>query len=277
MTDYPAPIGEPPAIVWLPTCALMVDHSYQRLTEVPASCRIIDSIARRWDWRLCSPLTVSHRSPETTDTPGYFIIDGQHRFLAAEQRGDIEELPCIVSSFESVEDEARCFVSINAVRKMPTRLDRLHAECASSQSAALELREIVEDAGLKLARTPSFHTWRAGEVAFVGSIARAIREYGRPFASAALVNIQEAFGHEVLRSGKMLFEGLVLVHAKTVGDLDPDELLVVLAQANQALWVSRAKYYRANGATSEAEAMRRAILNSYAAHIGADLIDHQAA
>jgi hypothetical protein len=270
---FPEPKGAPPDIEWLPCDALIVDPSYQRLTTVPASMRIVERIAQEWDWRLCSPLTVSHRTE--CEDPGYYVIDGQHRLLAAEWRGDIEALPCLVSTFDGVEDEARCFVSINTVRRMPSRLDKLHAECASGEAGAVALREVIEDAGLKLARTPGWQTWRPGDVAFVGAISSAIRQYGRTFVSAALVNIYEAFGGQVLTSGKALFEGLVLVHAKTVGDLDPDELVEVLKERHQKAWDvemnSRRGLY-----PNAAEAMRWAILDAYAKRIDADLVEHAA-
>jgi hypothetical protein len=268
-----SPRGLPPEICWLPTCALMVDKSYQRLATVPASKRIVERIKEAWDWRLCAPLTVSHRAEG--EAPGYYVIDGQHRLMAAEERGDIEELPCIVSVFEGVEDEARCFVSINTVRKMPSRLDRLHAECRTGDADALALAEVVEDAGLRLARTPSWQTWAPGEVAFVGAVSKAIREFGRTFVSAALVNIHDAFGDQVLTCGKALFEGLVLIHAKTIGDLDPDLLEEVLKGHSQKSW-DGAMNMRRDGYLNTAEAMRWAILDAYAKAADADLIEHAA-
>ena len=128
----------------------MVDHTYQRMIEGPSSQKLIRDIAERWDWRLCAPLTISIR--EDCEDPGYYVIDGQHRLRAAELRGDIPELPCIISKFETFEAEAMAFVSINSARRQVSAIDKFHARVAAKEPLALKIKLVVEDAGLSVTR-----------------------------------------------------------------------------------------------------------------------------
>ena len=68
------PIGEPPAVQFFGVERLQIDRSYQRDTCSRGSQRLIEAIAGRWDWRLCTPLLVASRDG------GLYIIDGQHRW-----------------------------------------------------------------------------------------------------------------------------------------------------------------------------------------------------
>ena len=115
------PQGSPPSIEWVATETLLIDEDYQRSLEHPISERLIRLMAVSWDWRLCSPLTVSRRSDDSL-----YVIDGQHRLAAAMLRGDLPHLPAIISRFESVEEEARVFVAVNTVRRNTTPLDKFH-------------------------------------------------------------------------------------------------------------------------------------------------------
>jgi ParB-like chromosome segregation protein Spo0J len=65
-----------------------------------------------WDWSLCQPLAVAKR-----DDGGLMVVDGQHRLEAARLRGDIEDLPCVVTAYRNAGDEAAAFVALNQQRR----------------------------------------------------------------------------------------------------------------------------------------------------------------
>jgi hypothetical protein len=55
--NFSSPIGSQPTIEWIHLNRLSIDGAYQRSTENEASRRLINSIAAKFDWRLCAPLT----------------------------------------------------------------------------------------------------------------------------------------------------------------------------------------------------------------------------
>lgn len=78
---------------------LKVHPSYQR----HALKQKIASIASSWSWVAAGAIIVGERGGE------YWVIDGQHRVLAAHNRADIDKLPCIIFVTDDVKQEARGF------------------------------------------------------------------------------------------------------------------------------------------------------------------------
>lgn len=72
-------------------------------------------------------------------------------------------------------------------------MDDYFAALAAEDEDALEIQQIVTDAGLKVARRESPPGPPAGEIPFTSSIAAAIRKAGAPIASAALTDMAVAF------------------------------------------------------------------------------------
>lgn len=203
--EFPAPLGELPEVCWQPCETLQIDHAYQRMTEEPASKRLIQQIAENWDWRLCSPLTVSHRA--NGGEIGFYVIDGQHRLRAAELRGDIEELPCIISVFDSLEDEARLFVAVNTARRQVGEIERFHARVASKDPWAIDTKKAAEGAGMKIARYSDPQFWQPLEIGFPARLEAAVRQDGIS-ASIILNLLAGAYPTKALLRGKDLFDGL---------------------------------------------------------------------
>ena len=58
------------------------------------------------------------------------------------------------------------------------RLDDFHAALAAGDSEAHQVRQLVTDAGLTIARNTSSTAWHAGEIAFTASIASTLRKHG---------------------------------------------------------------------------------------------------
>jgi hypothetical protein len=90
------PLGSLPVLQYCSPDQLLIDESYQRSLEAANSQTLIRRIAMHWDWGLCQPLFVARRADGSL-----YVVDGQHRLEAAKLRGDIWQLPCVVTSFES--------------------------------------------------------------------------------------------------------------------------------------------------------------------------------
>lgn len=249
--------GEPPSIEWLALDCLMVDESYQRSMETPLAERLIGQMASRWDWRLCAPLTVSKR-----EGGGLYVIDGQHRLAAARLRNDIPELPCVVSRFASVQEEARCFVDANTLVRKATPLDKFHARVVAGDDEAMEIKRVAESAGLTIGRSP--YKINAGEIDCVVILARLKKQYGIKVLSAALVNVAEAWPNERIGTQNEVLPGLCLLFHSPPPNFDPDRFLEVLAATKPIGWYSNASWaYKQSADGWPDEVYRDLFLNAY--------------
>jgi hypothetical protein len=254
--NFLPPIGSQPTIEWIHLNRLSIDGAYQRSTENEASRRLIISIAARFDWRLCAPLVVSRRADETL-----IIIDGQHRWMAASQRHDIPQLPCCVFRYESTKEEARMFILANRARKPMNRLDDYFAALAAADEDALEIQQLVMDAGLQVARNTSSMAWGPGEIAFTAAIANSVRKFGPAITSAVLTNMAVAFPGQKLSHGGAIFGGLIRIMSRPAPDFDPDRLVSVLQTRTADEW--GAFLTKLKGGDARAMALRDAIMDAY--------------
>lgn len=255
-TKKPAPpIGSRPTIEWIHLDRLSMDISYQRSTDNHASQRLITSIAANFDWRLCLPLIVSRRPDGKL-----VVIDGQHRLLGGRLR-KMDDLPCCVFTFDSVEEEAKMFVAMNRSRKAMNRLDDFHAALAAGDSEAHQVRQLVEEAGLTIARNTASSSWKPGEIAFTASIASTLKKHGAEIVAAALTNIAEAFpDQKVVHSGS-IFLGIVKVLSSPPEGFDRDRMFRALLKYDAEGWGSFVTGLK--GGDTRASAIRDALLMAY--------------
>jgi hypothetical protein len=116
---------------------LRIDPEYQRKSK---EAKIL-AMARAWSWVGCGALLVADREG------CFFVMDGQHRLLAARKRSDITTLPCIVFSTESAGQEAQGFLVSNTLRRPISGLDRFKALLVAGVHSARVLEELMDSAG----------------------------------------------------------------------------------------------------------------------------------
>jgi len=253
---YLPPSGSPPSIEWIHRNMLSVDAAYQRSTDNETSRKLIASIAARFDWRLCAPLVVSRRADDRL-----VIIDGQHRWMAVCRRDDIPHLPCCVFKYANIEEEARMFIVANRARKPISRLDDYYAALAAADEDAQEIRELVDSAGLRIARSTAATAWKPGEIAFTSAIAAAIRRHGAAIVSAALTNLADAFPNQKLAHGGAIFGGIVRMMSQPEAGFDPDRLMTALQTRTADQWGAFAA--GVHGGDRRVTALHEAIRDSY--------------
>lgn len=129
---------------------LAVDPAYQRNH---INQRRVDALTRTWDWVACGCLVVALR-----DDDKWFVVDGQHRKLAADQRPDIQELPCLVFETTSRRQEAVSFLAINQGRVGVGSLDRYRAQLLSGDKTAFAVESMLKSTGHRAGDTPSART-----------------------------------------------------------------------------------------------------------------------
>lgn len=134
--------GKPGELVYLSKNALEIDHSYQRIAK---NSRVL-RLAKRWNWLACGVLTVARRGGH------YFVVDGQHRLMAAMKRSDIERLPCLVFESAEMREEAVAFRDANKERRAITAFEQWNADLVAQDEATLFSHAIITNAG----RSPGY-------------------------------------------------------------------------------------------------------------------------
>jgi len=99
-------------------------------------------IAKAWSWLACGVIIIGERGNE------FWAIDGQHRVAAAKKRNDINELPCLIFSTESVEQEARGFLDVNTGRKPVSGIDKFKASIATGDENAKFVSTLLSEVGI---------------------------------------------------------------------------------------------------------------------------------
>ena len=140
----------PGEFLMIPKEELEVDHAYQRNRT---NIRRVEELCRAWDWIACGCLVVALREDNK-----WFVMDGQHRKLAADMRPDIRNLPCLVFETTSRRDEALGFLSINQARVGVGCLDRYKAQLLAGDKLAFALDTIVKSTGHRFGSVASART-----------------------------------------------------------------------------------------------------------------------
>ena len=140
----------PGEFLMIPKDELEVDHAYQRNN---INRKRVDDLCRTWDWIACGCLVVSLR-----DDNKWYVLDGQHRKLAADQRSDIHKLPCLVFETTGRRDEALGFLAINQGRVGVGGLDRYKAQLLAGDKTAQALDGILRTTGHKIGHTAAGKT-----------------------------------------------------------------------------------------------------------------------
>lgn len=213
--------GSLPVLQYCAPEQLLIDESYQRSLESEGSITLVRKIAAGWDWGLCQPLFVARRSDG-----GLYVVDGQHRLAGAIMRGDIAQLPCVVSQFDTPEAEAGAFVALNQQRRPLNALELFKAALVAGEPEAVEIRRCLDMAGLRLANSTNNQSMKAGQVGNIGGLQRCYRAYGDTVLSTSLRVLSRAYPQQVLRYAGSIFPGIVAVVAGELANRTaPDELL----------------------------------------------------
>jgi hypothetical protein len=188
-------LGPKPRLEWLKLSQLYIPIDYQRSVKSDRSVRNIGYIKENFNWADCGALIVCPLPK--SKPPQYAIIDGQHRFRAAEAHGGITELPCVVISEREASAQARNFVNINDKRVQLNPLQKYHAAVISKDLDAVSLDAILKKCGIAIAAQPMHNKEMHPRVTCaVGSLLKMISDYSEKQIVWALTIILEAYGDE---------------------------------------------------------------------------------
>lgn len=201
-----APLGSLPVLQYCTPEQLLIDDTYQRGLESEGSQKLIRRIAVNWDWGLCQPLFVARR-----DGGGLYVVDGQHRLAGAVLRGDIPQLPCVVTHFDSADKEAAAFVALNQQRKPLSTIDLFKAALAAGDPTATKIRDCLTEAGLKLSNHASTGLMKTGHVCNIGGLQRTLARRGERVLLTSLKVLAQAYPQQVLRYAGSIFPGIAAI------------------------------------------------------------------
>jgi len=174
--------GDKPSLEWVEKGLLSVDDSYQRAERLT---RIL-ALASDWSWLACGALIVVRRRDGSM-----VVVDGQHRWLAACRRSDINELPCCV--FDETKggtvDEAAAFIRANTNRKTVRTDELFGARVAAEQPPAIQVDDLIKSIGRHVSSKPS-----SKSVACVASLIKCAEKDGDALARIWPLAAEMCFG-----------------------------------------------------------------------------------
>lgn len=129
---------KPGTLKWISKHLLEVDGSYQREHNRNKA----REMASNWSWVACGTIIVGFRAGV------YYVIDGQHRVIAALFRSDIIDLPCIVFDTQDNVEEAKGFLNANTLRKPVRIIDKYRAQLTSKDELAEYVNSVLDKNGI---------------------------------------------------------------------------------------------------------------------------------
>jgi hypothetical protein len=204
---------------WFKVADLQIDYTYQRKTREARAQRI----AQQWDDRLYDPITVSVR------VDGNFVVDGAHRFNAAKILG-IEELPCVVSLYNNIADEASGFVRKNDSQKSLTALEIYDARLVALDPIATDINNAMVNAGILV---PS-------QLTCIGAVTVIATQYGSEtlYLTMSIVAVYTSLGFEGAKRDKTIPVWLVAGVGRLCGmnrKLDANRMRAIIIKDYVAL------------------------------------------
>lgn len=180
------PKDEPPRLIWVDPQTLLIDESYQRSIS-RNGLALISRIVRGWNW-------ASFKPPIVCETPqGLFIIDGQHTSIAAASHPDIEQIPVMVVTAETLTDRAKAFLGHNRDRVSLTQGQIYRSAVVAGDPQSLAIQKLCEETGVEiLSMPPSSGSYVTGQTMALGAIKALLAKQGPFLAKRTLMILMAA-------------------------------------------------------------------------------------
>lgn len=259
-----ANLGARPVLTWVALDKLWVNDDYQRSISSEGRANI-GRIIEKFSWSRFTPLMVA-----AGEDGRYAVIDGQHRFIAAQAHGGITELPCAIVEAPAIHDQARSFLAINNDRVRASFFQLHHAGVAAGEPDALHLNQICQQVGLTIPRNNlSSKDWQAKHLRCPSVVLELAQRHGdKPVLAALRVAVAAAKRHGEAARGSII-RGLVSLFV-TAPSADEERLIKVVAERRAHDLEEAARTYRKMFGGSSAGAVQAAIVREYNKNLPAD-------
>ncbi len=253
--------GTLPVLQYCTPDQLDVDPAYQRQLD-GRSHQLVNRIAAGWDWNLFQPLVVARRPDGRL-----YVVDGQHRLAAARQRGDVQQLPCVIFASTEPAQEADVFVKLNQERRPLSPYALYNAALATGEPAVLALDEIMRSTGWRFAGGADSRALKPGQFNIVGRVRRWHARYGDRATRVLLDAMARAFRGQVLQQPGYFFVAIGAVVAER-GEKLSAHLLVDVLTRTQDEWLADFRRRAAADNTGIELAAIATVRDAYAEAIG---------
>ena len=137
--------NSPGQLKWIDKKQIVVCPDYQRSKPSPNT---IKSIRKNWNWLAFGALMVAERDGV------FYVVDGQHRLLAAMQEPGVQQVPCVVYPTHSIAIEAKSFLEANTSRVAVSAIDKYKAALAAKEHWAINMQLMLEELDIVLVENP---------------------------------------------------------------------------------------------------------------------------
>jgi len=178
-----------PDLDWIDINCLTIDDTYQRDTLSQRSQRNIEKIKKNFAWAKFSPLTVADRGDNT-----FSIIDGQHRYIAAKELGDIENLPCWIIPQCSTKSQADAFIDINKNRVYVNNWQMYKAKLAANDAFAMQIDEFLK--GLDVSIPFNGYCSKPNMTLAIACIGKHLQQHNDAYLAEVITDILKAISEQ---------------------------------------------------------------------------------
>lgn len=151
--DLPEGFHEKSRIKQVSLTDLKVDRSYQR----DPSQSLVDKIAEDWDEVASELILVSDRGERDNDEGGLFVVNGQHRTIAARKRGD-KKIWARILDLSDARDPALIEAGLRLktnVRLGDRPLERFKAQLRAGNQESIEIVKLLDRYDTEINEVPN--------------------------------------------------------------------------------------------------------------------------
>jgi hypothetical protein len=251
MSDINLDIGDKPDLAWVDVGLIDVDSNYQREIR-PA---LVDRILRGFSWAKFGALVLTRK-----DDGRYNVVEGQHRWKAAELHPDISDVPAVIEPHAGMADEAGNFLAINRDRMAVTSVEQYWAGLTAGDPTALAVSAVLQSAGCDV--VPSQGYYRPHLTNSISAVKRCIQRYGDAPTKRALLTIRAAWPDDAHALRGVLITALARIIRNNAGLNDADLAAALRPQSLVKLTAHAEAFRKLSGGSSET-AITKAVVEIY--------------
>lgn len=219
---------------------LKVDRSYQR----DPSQRLVDKIAEDWDEVASELILVSDRGERDGNEGGFFVVNGQHRTIAARKRGD-KKIWARILDLTDVKDPAKIEASLRLktnVRLGDRPVERFKAQIRAGNEESLAIMKLLDRYDTQINEVPSMD----GGINSVTGVETLFRLDNGGLLSEILETVKAAYKNIGGRTAQVtLLKAIGWFILKHSDETDRSRLVAKLADAGTAALDRRARAHMA--------------------------------
>lgn len=144
-------------------------------------------------------------------------------------------------------------------------VETFRAALVAGDERAVATAEVIEAAGLRVARAHSPNSWEPEEIGQFATIGSGLRRFGRPVVLSCLTVLLEAFPDERMDQAGRILGGLFRLYADPPQPWDADRVFRALLTRDQAGWAAAAMTRIAETGDAWPVSMEAVLREAYAA------------